>query len=191
MPKTHDKQPALLYMTIEQGVAHVVGQLSTADVLYAGSPARGEFRGFAALHDRMDANMLLPGTCPGEDVEHEHSDAWCAFANRVMNEVTARIISTWREFTVCPQCHGETTVTLHVLEFNTKKVTSTDVLTCPTWNGDGRVSVTTLKALLEEEESWCDCGKTKHARYVPDGASTICPKHHWVCDHCGRIVQIG
>jgi len=46
--------------TVEQGIKFVIDQLTPELMAYAKSPARGSDRGFAALHDRCDANMLLP-----------------------------------------------------------------------------------------------------------------------------------
>lgn len=63
-------------------------KLTPAQVAYAASTARGEYRGFAALHDLMDANMLLIGdgefTGTVEDI-HRH--------NATMEEVSALIIA--------------------------------------------------------------------------------------------------
>ncbi len=44
---------------VQGAVDAVVDQLTRDDLAYALDVARGEYRGFAALHDRMDANMLL------------------------------------------------------------------------------------------------------------------------------------
>jgi len=172
---------------LEWDVAHVVGQLSMADVVYAGSPARGESRGFAALHDRTDANMLLPGAEDADPADEE----WMARANRTIAAVTDRIVATFDGLPECPRCHGETTITLHVLSATSDHIEKTHVLTCPTCEGGGRVSSVALAAFLREEQEWCSCGKTENARFVPDGASDVCAKHHWVCDHCGRIAQVG
>jgi hypothetical protein len=55
-----DPPPVPADFTIAQGVAHVVAQLTPQDIAYANDPQRGSYRGFAALHDLCDANMLLP-----------------------------------------------------------------------------------------------------------------------------------
>ena len=55
-----DPPPVPADFTLAQGVAHVVAQLTPADIAYAKDPQRGEYKGFAALHDLCDANMLLP-----------------------------------------------------------------------------------------------------------------------------------
>lgn len=178
-------------MTTEEGAAHVLGQLSMNDVIHAGSPVRAEYRGFAALHDVTDANMLLPGAEEVHDENDARADAWGKFADAVMAAVTKRIVECFDGLPECPRCHGETTITLHVLSATSNDIEKTHVLTCPTCEGAGRVSSFTLKRFLEEEQEWCSCGKTENARFVPDGVSDVCAKHHWVCDHCGRIAQVG
>ena len=46
--------------TIQQTAAHILSQLTPEDIAYASSTDRDNYRGFAALHDRVDANMLYP-----------------------------------------------------------------------------------------------------------------------------------
>lgn len=57
---------------------------------YAAHPNRGEYVGFAALHDLCDANMLLPGAewLPAND------DAALEFHHAVMDEVTRLLRAT-------------------------------------------------------------------------------------------------
>ena len=44
----------------------------------------------------------------------------------------------------------------------------------------------------KEEKLWCKCKDSSHgAYYVPDGQNRQCHKHHWRCNHCKKIVQIG
>lgn len=80
-PKT-----SVMPMTVEQGVEFVMAQLSREDIEYARDPNRGPFTGFGALHDRMDANMLMPFA--EEYVHEEH----CDYYDKVMAAVTAAII---------------------------------------------------------------------------------------------------
>ena len=50
---------------------------------------------------------------------------------------------------------------------------------------------------MNPEDFWCDgkCDTIKNeeynATYIADGDSIICSKHHWRCDDCGKIVQVG
>lgn len=83
-------------MSVAQGADHVMSQLSKDDIAYAADPARGEFRGFAALHDRMDANMLLPfaddpDVLANDDTWADEHAKWTSFANAVMDEVSRRV----------------------------------------------------------------------------------------------------
>lgn len=83
-------------MSVAQGAAFVMSQLSPEQVAYAADPARGEFRGFAALHDLLDANTTLPFYDVAEGGVDQEDDAgeaaWLAFAHAVMDEVDRRII---------------------------------------------------------------------------------------------------
>lgn len=67
----------------------IVYSLPVAHLLYAASEKRGEFRGFAALHDLFDANMMLPGA---ED-DHEDMAEWLDRSNKIMDKVTQLIIA--------------------------------------------------------------------------------------------------
>ena len=90
--------PALRGMSVAQGADQVMSKLAPDQVAYAADPARGEYRGFAALHDLLDANMLLPFA---DDVDLLADDdewptayaEWQTFANAVMDEVSRRITS--------------------------------------------------------------------------------------------------
>jgi hypothetical protein len=75
---------------VEQDTDLVLRQLSIHAMDYAGDPRRGEQRGFAALHDLMDANMLLP-----QQEEHESMDGWLLHMNRVIALVTKLLIQEW------------------------------------------------------------------------------------------------
>lgn len=75
--------------TVEQGINHVMKQCKPAWVKYAGDDARGEYRGFAALHDKCDANMLFPFA-----EEHNAADASATeYYNLVMAGVSAVIVA--------------------------------------------------------------------------------------------------
>jgi len=76
-------------MTINEGAEYVMNQLNESDIAYASDPARGEYRGFAALHDLMDANMLLPEI----DDDCCMTDDLCSYYNEVMDAVSDRIIN--------------------------------------------------------------------------------------------------
>lgn len=85
--------PAFQGMGVDEAVELVMANLSRDDIEYAADPARGKYRGFAALHDRMDANMILPfaedDSARGDDGITEE---YVTFANAVMDKVSRRII---------------------------------------------------------------------------------------------------
>lgn len=86
--------PTFQGMSVVEGADLVMASLSREDIEYAADPARGEYRGFAALHDRMDANMILPFA---EDdfiwTDDGISGEYMSFANAVSDEVSRRILA--------------------------------------------------------------------------------------------------
>lgn len=85
-------------MSVVMGAVHVIRALFLESSLphgsheamdYAGHPDRGDYRGFAALHDRCDANMLLP---IGEDTYDPSNEAQAKWLCEVMDEVTRYLI---------------------------------------------------------------------------------------------------
>ena len=72
----------------DMAAVQIMKTLSVEDILYASDPARGEYKGFAALHDLCDANMLLPSFI--QDID-DVADA-CAVANLTFEKVTALIL---------------------------------------------------------------------------------------------------
>jgi len=86
--------PTFQGMTVDEGAEFVMASISQDDIEYAADSARGGYRGFAALHDRMDANMILPFA---EDASIWNDDGileeYVSFANAVSDEVSRRILS--------------------------------------------------------------------------------------------------
>ena len=71
------------------------------DLAYAKDEARGDFRGFAALHDRMDANVVLDealhvyGIEDGWDEPSSSEDSpRVLLMNRVMDEINHLLLET-------------------------------------------------------------------------------------------------
>lgn len=43
-----------------------------------------------------------------------------------------------------------------------------------------------------EAKLWCKCDNDEYgSRYINDNVSKVCDKHHWVCNKCNKITQIG
>ncbi len=77
---------------INRDAEKAMSQLSQAEIAYAKSPKRGEYRGFAALHDLFDANDLLP---VWEDARDDETalQAHVNYCNAVIDEITRRILA--------------------------------------------------------------------------------------------------
>lgn len=86
-----EEPPSYRNMTVQSGVLYVLRQLKEIDIDYAGNPDRKEYRGFAALHDKMDANMLLPFT---EEFDSEDIDL-LTFYEQIMAGVTTYLCELW------------------------------------------------------------------------------------------------
>ncbi|TXI03115.1 MAG: hypothetical protein E6Q76_14305 [Rhizobium sp.] len=62
---------------------------------------------------------------------------------------------------------------------------------CIFCDATGKITEQRRSALRAEAALWCRCEDNEAGtQYVADGAGIIA-KHHWVCLHCGKIVQIG
>jgi hypothetical protein len=73
----------------------ILAKLTPEQKAYAADPARGEYRGFAALHDLMDANMLLPEppTLPSGDVDEAYVEADIDRCNRIMEAMNKLLLA--------------------------------------------------------------------------------------------------
>lgn len=93
----HDR-PETALADVHQSAAKIVAELPSPFIRYAMSAERGEFAGFAALHDKCDANMFLPFADSNELDEFQPSanQTICDFWNEVMEEVT-RLMRLWVE----------------------------------------------------------------------------------------------
>ena len=89
------KPPVTEYrgMKVQTGVAWVIRQLKHDDMLYAGDIARGEYRGFAAIGDSCDHNMLLPFSNT-----FTNSDEQIAFYSEVIAGVSEVLINYWEDY---------------------------------------------------------------------------------------------
>lgn len=65
-------------------------QMPAEHVAYAADEARGEFRGFAALHDLCDANVDYLPTCKAC---HTNDDGFLSYCNAFMDSLSALICS--------------------------------------------------------------------------------------------------
>jgi len=88
----------------------------------------------------------------------------------------------------CPTCKGAKKQTIEVFTFGGKeKGNSSFDMECVTCQGQGHVTDQMYQDFKRSEAMWCRCKMSSGSSYVPDGRM----KHHWVCDDCGKITQIG
>ena len=90
----------------------------------------------------------------------------------------------------CPKCtDGKITVTFCE---DGKEPVKSDIK-CVHCNGSSIISELKLFELEEEENMWCKCenksGQVTYHEDDEDGAAVL--KHHWTCNDCGKIKQIG
>lgn len=85
----------------------------------------------------------------------------------------------------CPQCKGKGKVTCTSHEWG--KVETFD-LTCPTCNGAKVITSRQLKEYHAFQNMWCRCKESPGSDYHDDAPGS---KHHWTCQKCGKVTQIG
>ena len=83
----------------------------------------------------------------------------------------------------CPICKGVGKQIVSFIEFGKPEQSFESI--CVTCNGMKKVSVNYAKAV---ENFWCKCEDQTDVRYVDDAAGV---KHHWLCNRCDRVTQVG
>ncbi len=95
----------------------------------------------------------------------------------------------------CPACNnGIITITGRSLTDEGWKDNPPIDITCITCDGTSTISEEYKKRLGEEQDSWHDSDvcQEEDAHYVPDNTpGALVSKHHWVCNGCRKIVQVG
>lgn len=95
----------------------------------------------------------------------------------------------------CPSCDGSKVITMTMVSFFTKPTEDTGKSTtikCVTCDGKGTVSPAKAKQLQEEMAMWCECDKpSEQTDYYADGEHPKLHKHHYRCQKCKGVVQIG
>lgn len=97
-------------------------------------------------------------------------------------------------FVVCPNCEGTGTwVCVAQLYDGEKFIPQPGVtMNCNVCNGAGVVDpVEQAKKKEEADAFWCDCKEDHGVTFFDDGEGTMCHKHHYVCNNCGKVQQVG
>lgn len=74
---------------IKTSACEIFGALTKDELDYISDPERGEYIGFAALHDLCDANMLLPD--PDYDTYTDDGARFCEVSNKIIDHFNALI----------------------------------------------------------------------------------------------------
>lgn len=96
----------------------------------------------------------------------------------------------------CPCCKGSkvqhfTVITSQPGEF--ERSTTTD-MPCVWCKGTGEMTTDELAKFQRAQDIWCKCGNPSgqvsyHDDVIKGGK--LVSKHHWTCDDCGKVTQIG
>jgi len=92
----------------------------------------------------------------------------------------------------CPCCvDGKQTISCS--ELGSKEPPEKIEISCYWCEGSGFVDSKTLKAINYEKNMWCKCEKPDphDTRYYKDNQHPVVSKHHWRCNKCNGVTQIG
>lgn len=90
---------------------------------------------------------------------------------------------------ICPRCNGTKKIEIEIHAHG--KPTQTMSVECITCDGSGEITDEEKKAKERFDSIQCRCGNPSgNSHYVPDNQGRI-SKHHWNCNDCGGITQIG
>ena len=94
----------------------------------------------------------------------------------------------------CETCEGSGKYSMPVQVYENGKFVNKPAveMTCPTCEGRGNFTEKEWRELEEQRAKWCSCKECDGQAYsVPANVRPDCPKHHWRCVHCVKIVQAG
>lgn len=88
----------------------------------------------------------------------------------------------------CKACNGKGTMTVTVRTLDEPDVKFE--AKCFGCSGTGKMTKQQLENYNWENKLWCKCENSPGSRYVPDNVGII-SKHHYLCNKCNKITQIG
>ena len=87
----------------------------------------------------------------------------------------------------CPPCHGSGEVNITVTHVRERMVNISPIL-CYTCHGVGVLSRLDMARYHARHNMWCRCDRSPSETYHKDTPSS---KHHYTCDGCGKVSQVG
>lgn len=99
----------------------------------------------------------------------------------------------------CPSCEGSKVITMTMgsvlknpIAGREESEPKSTTIKCVTCNGTGKVSPAMAQMLQEEMAMWCQCDNpSEQADFYDDGEHPELHKHHYRCQNCKGVVQIG
>jgi hypothetical protein len=91
----------------------------------------------------------------------------------------------------CPTCKGSGKQNI---TFHSSEGINISLITCIDCNGNDLTNEQVLEIIKFKDYQnsiWCSCGNKHGVHYYEDGEGKLCYKHHYVCNDCKLIVQIG
>jgi hypothetical protein len=94
---------------------------------------------------------------------------------------------------VCPSCKGTKQMTVVAQLYTDKGMVPQKPVVMDCFNCKGKGYLTDAERIQKEQEDqlWCKCKKDHGSTFVDDFQSDVCDKHHWTCNHCGKVTQVG
>ena len=90
----------------------------------------------------------------------------------------------------CLPCKGTGKMTINVSEYG-KPGTNAVQIDCIHCQGTGEISEEKLQSIKDFRKKWCRGKKDYGVYFVDDGENKEIEKHHYRCNHCKKVVQIG
>lgn len=93
----------------------------------------------------------------------------------------------------CIICEGKKVISITVTSnLRGKPIKSEKIeIMCVHCRGSGSMTQDDIDHHNWSKEQWCKCDEYHGATYVDDNVSSICSKHHWTCNQCNKITQVG
>lgn len=94
----------------------------------------------------------------------------------------------------CPTCKGKKTQTIIAQLFTDKGLIPQPPVDIDCMNCEGTGVVDSVKQKQREEAEdafWCKCEDDHGVTFYDDGEGDACHKHHYCCNKCGKVVQVG
>lgn len=91
----------------------------------------------------------------------------------------------------CTVCEGTGKQTITVETFGSPEKTHSYESECLWCKGSGKLNQKTKDELDYYNNLWCECGEEHGSTFFKDGEHPDMRKHHYRCNDCKKVTQIG